>query len=95
VQEYQSLELQTLPSPSAELVLYRVHVEALIHVLGRKKAGRYLRAMADKLAWEEGLASVFQIRPASEQASVRQARQQAAAIFERMLPIFLAALPPR
>lgn len=86
---------QELPRPSAELVLWRVHVEAQIEVLGRKKAERYLRTMADKLAWEDNLAAVFQIRPHTEQRLVSIARQQAVAIFERHLPIFLAALAPK
>jgi hypothetical protein len=74
-------------------VLFRVHVEAMIATMGRKRAERYLRAMAEKLAWEEGLASVFHIRPIAQHAEVRRTRQQASAIFERMLPVFLAAIP--
>lgn len=84
-----------LPPPSAELVLWRVHVEAMVVALGRKKGERYLRLMADKLAFEDGLASVFQIRPASMHADVRRTRRQAASVFERYMPIFLAALPPK
>jgi hypothetical protein len=86
---------EELPPPSAELVLFRVHVEAMVATMGRKRAERYLRAMAEKLAWEEGLASVFHIRPIAQHAEVRRTRQQASAIFERMLPVFLAAIPPK
>lgn len=81
-----------LPPASAELVLWRVHVEAFIAVMGRKKAERYLQLMAVKLADEENMAAVFHIRPVREQESVRIARTQAAAIFQRYMPIFLARL---
>lgn len=91
----EALDPQTqvnLPPASAELVLWRVHVEAFIAVMGRKKAERYLQLMAVKLADEENMAAVFHIRPAREQDSVRHARTQAAAIFQRYMPIFLARL---
>jgi hypothetical protein len=81
-----------LPPPSAELVLFRIHVEAVVAVLGRRKGERYLRLMAQKLAAEENLSSLFPIRPQKDFASVQRARRQAAAIFERLLPVFLARL---
>lgn len=84
---------EDLPSPSAELVLFRVHVEATVAVLGRKKADRYLRIMSEALAQEENLTSVFQIRPSAQHGAVRIARRQAATIFRRYLPIWLARMP--
>lgn len=84
-----------LPEPSAGLVLFRVHVEALVVVLGRKKAERYIQLMAEKLAAEENLSAVFHIRPTSERAAVHRARKQAAAMFERLLPIWLARIPTK
>lgn len=82
-----------LPPCSAELVLWRVHVEATLAVLGRKKAERCLRLMAEKLAGEENLSSVFQLRPATDAGSMRRSRRQAATAFQRYLPLFLARLP--
>ncbi len=81
-----------LPDPSAELVLFRVHVEAMVTVLGRKKAERYIRLMAETLAKEESLSEVFQLRPAAKHAEVRTARKQAAAIFQGYLPSWVAKL---
>ena len=83
---------EQLPPPSAELVLWRVQTEAIISVLGRRKGERFLRVMADKLANEENMSAVFQIRPSSERGAVSRARQEAAEIFKRLLPLFLARL---
>lgn len=84
---------QTLPAPSAALVLFRVHVEATIATMGRRKAEKYLSIMSETLAWEESLSSVFQIRPADQHAEVRAARLQAAAIFKAYSPLWLARIP--
>lgn len=81
-----------LPEPSAELVLFRVHVEAMLAVMGPKKGERYLRLMAEKLASEENLSALFHIRPRSDDAAVQRARSQAAELFRRHLPIFLARI---
>jgi hypothetical protein len=61
--------------------------------MGRRKADRFLRLIAEKLASEENLAQVFSIRPSSEAAEVREVRRQAVALFGRYLPLFLARLP--
>lgn len=84
---------EELPTPSAELVLYRAHVQALLRVLGRKKGERYLRLMAGQLAAEENLSNVLSIRPSSQALEVRMSRRQAATIFDRLMPVFLASLP--
>lgn len=81
-----------LPPPSANLVLWRASVMAFITVCGRRKAEKFLRIMAEQLAAEENLSSVFQIRPNSEHLAVRQARREAAEVFRRFLPLFLASL---
>lgn len=83
-----------LPPPSAELVLIRVQTEALMAVLGPAKSRKLLRLMAEKLAWQETLSNVRVFRPVDEMAKVRTARRQAAAIFERLEPSLVAALPP-
>lgn len=83
-----------LPAPSPELVLWRVSVEAFLSAASRRRAERFLRLMADRLATEEGLASVFPIRPDSDRAALQQARREAVALFEKLLPVFLASLPP-
>jgi hypothetical protein len=82
-----------LPAPSAELVLWRTSVQAFIAVCGKRKAEKFLRIMSERLAHEDNLSSVFQIRPVSEQAAVRVARRQAAVVFDRYLPLFLAGMP--
>lgn len=81
-----------LPPPSAEMVLWRTSVQAFIAVCGRRKGERFLRLMAEQLAMEDNLSSVFQIRPTSDRERVRLARQQAAKMFEAYLPIFLAGM---
>lgn len=85
---------EDLPPPSAELVLWRVSVEAFIASAGRKRSERFLRLMAEKLANEENLSQVFHIRPSADALRVQRARREAAAMFERFLPVFLARLPP-
>lgn len=85
-------EPEGLPEPSAELVLWRTSMQCFVATCGRKKGERFLQMMADRLSQEENLSSVFHIRPASEHAKVRKARQQAAEVYRRYLPIFLAGL---
>jgi hypothetical protein len=82
-----------LPPPSAELILWRASMQAFIAVSGRKRGERFLRTVAEKLALEDNLSSVFQIRPTSETGAVQKARREAAEIYERYLPILLAQLP--
>jgi hypothetical protein len=84
---------EELPPPSAELVLWRVSVEAYLACAGKKRSERFLQLMAEKLANEENLSQVFQIRPTEDAIRVRRARREAVAMFERYLPIFLARLP--
>jgi hypothetical protein len=81
-----------IPPPNANLVLWRASVMAFITVCGRRKAEKFLRVMAEQLAAEENLSSVFQIRPNSEHLNVRQARREAAELLRRYLPLFLASL---
>ena len=81
-----------LPPPSAELVLWRTSVQAFIAVCGKRKGERFLRIMAEQLAMEDNLSSVFHIRPSSERERVRAVRKQAAKIFEAYLPVFLAGV---
>jgi hypothetical protein len=75
------------------LVLLRVFVESYLATAPRKKGEKFLRMAGEALAEEELLASVFQIRPSRQHAAVRRARKEAAAIFERYLPVWLARLP--
>jgi hypothetical protein len=81
------------PDPSAELILLRVFVEAVLEVWGRKKGERCLRLMAEKLAAEECLSSVFHLRPPPSNTAWRTACRKAAVAFERCMPIWLARLP--
>jgi hypothetical protein len=79
-----------MPEPTAEMVLFRVHVEVLISLMGRKKADRYLRLMAEKLADEENLSAVFKLRRSAKHEALRKAHQDAALQFQRFLPVWLA-----
>lgn len=88
---------ESLPPPSAELVLIRVFVEAYLataHEKPRRRARAFLDASASILQNEETVALVTPIRPAAEHAKVTEARKQAAEMFRRLRPIFLAKLPP-
>lgn len=85
-------EAATLPEPSAELILWRIQALALVDVLGRKKAERYLRKMAETMATEASFAEVIAIRSKPDGHKVRQARREAASYFERMLPALLAGV---
>lgn len=84
---------EAMPEPTAALVLWRVSMESLLATMPRKKAERFLRDLAEKLAEEENLASVFQLRPKTERAATAVATKQAVEAYARFLPIFLARLP--
>lgn len=86
-------ETEELPPPAAAIVLWRVSVEAFIATAPRRRSETFLRLMAEMLASEENLSAVFHIRPTSERAAVAKARREAAAMFEKLLPLFLARLP--
>lgn len=84
---------QTLPAPTAAMVLLRAHIEASIATMGRRKAEKYLRQLAEIIAQEENLSAVFHLRPVTQHADVRKARRQASAMFQGYLPLFLARIP--
>jgi hypothetical protein len=91
----EALEHPEFPDPTAELVLLRVFIEAHLETSPRKVGERFLLVAAEKLASEENMASVFQIRPHAHWPASQRARKQAVALFERYLPTFLARLPPK
>lgn len=84
-----------MPEPSAELTLIRVLVEAHLATCSRKKGERFLRLTAEKLADEESLSAVIPFSGASQHSGVRTARRQAAEVYRRLLPLFIARLSPR
>lgn len=86
-------EPMELPDPHPAYVLFRVQTEALVAVIGRKKAERMLRIMAEKLATEQSLAQVFVVRPKTKHEEMRLARVHAANLFDRYLATFTARLP--
>ena len=86
---------EDLPPPSAELVLYRVHVEALIATLGRRKAEKYLRTASEIFATEQSLSAVLMFRPMAQQEPLMRARRAAAYWFKQALPTFIARIPPK
>ena len=85
-------ELVALPPPSADLILWRVTLEALLAGMSRKKGMRLLRAIADKVANEEVFAQISPIRKSPDRAALSMARKQAAEVFSRSLPVLLARL---
>lgn len=82
-----------LPTPSAESVLIRVLVEAHVACLPRKKGERFLKVVADKLAHEEQMSELLHIRPSARRTAFRQAQAEAAELYRRWMPVFLARLP--
>lgn len=80
---------------TADSVLWRVSMELWIASLTKRQGERLLREMGEKLAGEANLASVFQLRPSARAAEIRRAHLQAAALYERMLPLFLARVSRR
>lgn len=85
-------EAPALPPPSAELVLLRVFLESFVTIMGPKKAERFLRMSAERLASEENLANILPIRPHSDDAALSAARQSAMLWMRQMLPILMARL---
>lgn len=89
--EYRS-KPEDLPAPSAELVLWRVAVEAFLDTMPRKKGEAFLIRMGELLASEEAVSNILPIRPDSETEMVQAARVQAVAMFRQYLRVFMARL---
>ena len=88
---------EELPPPSAEMILLRVFVEALLEcckVPRKRRARVFIDTAASILANEESLSLIVPIRPTTQMAEVNRARRQALAIFRAYAPTFLARLPP-
>lgn len=83
-----------LPEPTAEQVLFRNHVLAMMRIIGRKKGLRYLKLMSEQLALEAGLSNVTSIRPHRMARKVQISREQAAMLWHGLQPMLVAALPP-
>lgn len=83
-----------IPGPSAEMVLFRVFMQAFLQEVSRKRGERVIRAMAERLAREQSLSTILPIRPHAQTEAVRRARQGAAIIFEAYVPHLMDALPP-
>lgn len=84
---------EEMPPPTAELVLLRVHVEALLSSMRRKQAEKYLRIVSEILATEETLAQILPLQARSHHAALNQARRGALYWFRAALPTFIARLP--
>jgi hypothetical protein len=93
VQALPEVEQQDLPEPDPAIVLWSAAIEVWVAQSGRKRGEKFLRALEHRLADEEAFAAVLSIRPSSEGAKVRRARQEAAALFRALLPRFKQALP--
>jgi hypothetical protein len=79
--------------PTPEHVLFQVQTIALLKVLGKKKAQPFLRAMATELAARQSYAEATPIRAPKNYPAKRDATREAADVFRRDLPTFLAAIP--
>lgn len=86
---------EELPAPSAELTLIRVLVSAHLATSSRRKGDAFLEACALTFADEERLQAILPIRPPLQQKARRVAQKQALAMFNALLPVWLAWLPPR
>jgi hypothetical protein len=96
VSELAPSDAQDMPAPSAELVLYRVTMMALLRNMKRSAADAVLQDMAETLANEEAVSAlIIPIRDPAGHSQVQRARRGAVAIFRQYLPIFVSALPPR
>jgi hypothetical protein len=88
-----STEPSDFPEPTAALVLWRITMEAQVASMSRAKGERFLRLVGERMADEANFADVLQIRPPSRWKKMRAARLEAAELFARCLPLFLAKLP--
>jgi hypothetical protein len=79
--------------PTPDTIWLQVQTAALVRVLGRKRAQRFLRCMAEDLATRVSYAETLPIMPRPGLAERREASRAAAAAFESALPMLLAALP--
>lgn len=79
-----------VPEPSVELLLLRVFAESYVATAPRKRGERFLRTVGEKLAKEVNLSAAIPIRPTSGRASMMVAQKQAAEVYLRWLPTFLA-----
>ncbi len=80
-------------TPTPEHVLFQVQTIALLKVLGKKKAQPFLRAMAAELAARQSYVEATPIRAPQSYPARRNATHEAANVFRRDLPTFIAALP--
>lgn len=88
----EATEAEPLPSPSAELVLIRVFVQAHLATAPRKQAAAFLRHVATLLENEESIARLLPIRPCAQHGEVTRAQRGALALFRRYVPSFVAAM---
>jgi hypothetical protein len=85
-----------LPPPSAELVLFRVAIQAHLrtaHLKPKLRAEAFLDEMGSLLASEEAVLALFPSRPRNEREAQASARLGAAAWFDAVHPAFAAAIP--
>lgn len=84
---------ESLPAPSAEMVLFRVFMQSVLGEFPRKRGVRILRGMKRRLSLARELSSVIPIRPAAQLSAVMRARIEADVIFDAYLPFLEEALP--
>jgi len=87
--------MESLPPPSAELVLIRIFVAsymATCHLKPHQRARAFLEEAARLLDAEDSLAKLHPIRRSPKREAVVRAVEDAAATFEAMRPMLLAVL---
>lgn len=82
-----------LPTPSAELVLSRVIVEAWLRTVTRKEGAAFLQNLAGVIGDSEEMAAVVPILRTEAGRAKARAEREALAALRQMLPVFIATLP--
>lgn len=84
---------EALPPVTVDGVTIRVLASALITtMMTPREAKAFLRRAGKLYADEEAMGAILSMRPASQTAAVRKARQQSKAWFEAILPALLASI---
>lgn len=77
-----------LPPPSAELVLLSVLVQTMLQTMPKKKRAAFVKELGTAMQWQTEFANVIRIRPASQDAEVARARDQASTWLLRAIAVF-------
>ena len=85
-------EADDLPTPSPELVMLRVLIEAHLATLSRRKAIRFLEAVNDLFDQHDQLRNAYRLRADAYDDQVHEARRRARNWFNRLMSVYLRRL---